>query len=95
MTWGKPIRTGSSFVGLGTHRQRVVFYPISHPDPATGLSMINTGVKDSVQSKRDGWTVRTKDGGLSAQFEHTVLMTEHGPEALTITKTGPQKGHKF
>ena len=57
--------------------------------------MINTGVKDSVQSKRDGWTVRTKDGGLSAQFEHTVLMTEHGPEALTITKNGPQKGHKF
>ena len=37
-TWGKPIRTGSSFVGLGTHRQRVVFYPISHPDPKTGLS---------------------------------------------------------
>ena len=57
--------------------------------------MINTGVKDSVQSKRDGWTVRTKDGGLSAQFEHTVLMTEHGPEPMTITKNGPQKGHKF
>ena len=32
-TWGKPIRSGASFVGLGTHRQRVVFYPISHPDP--------------------------------------------------------------
>jgi methionyl aminopeptidase len=57
--------------------------------------MINTGVKDSVQSKRDGWTVRTKDGGLSAQFEHTVLMTEHGPEVLTLTKNGPQRGHKF
>jgi methionyl aminopeptidase len=57
--------------------------------------MINTGVKDSVQSKRDGWTVRTKDGGLSAQFEHTVLMTEHGPEPMTITKNGPQRGHKF
>src|ERR1051325_4276124 len=28
-TWAKPIRTGSSFVGLGTHRQRMVFYPIS------------------------------------------------------------------
>ena len=33
----KPIRTGASFVGLGTHRQRMVFYPISHPDPQTGL----------------------------------------------------------
>ena len=36
-TWGKPIRTGASFVGLGTHRHRVVFYPISHPDPQSGL----------------------------------------------------------
>ena len=42
-----------------------------------------------------GWTVRTKDGGLSAQFEHTILMTEHGPEPLTLTKKGPQRGHKF
>ncbi len=40
-TWGKPIRTGASFVGLGTHRQRMVFYPISQPDPKTGLSIIN------------------------------------------------------
>ena len=38
---GKPIRSGASFVGLGTHRHRVVFYPISHPDPKTGLSVIN------------------------------------------------------
>jgi methionyl aminopeptidase len=57
--------------------------------------MINTGVKDSVQSKRDGWTVRTKDGGLSAQFEHSILMTERGAEVLTLTKHGPQRGHKF
>ena len=57
--------------------------------------MINTGRKESVQSKRDGWTVRTKDGGLSAQFEHTILMTENGPEVLTLTKSGPQRGHKF
>lgn len=40
-TMGTPIRTGSSFVGLGTHRHRMVFYPISHPDPQTGLAMIN------------------------------------------------------
>ncbi len=57
--------------------------------------MINTGVKEGVQSKRDGWTVRTKDGGLSAQFEHTVLMAEHGPEPMTLTKHGPQKGTSF
>lgn len=31
----------------------------------------------------DGWTVKTHDGGLSAHFEHTVLITEAGPEILT------------
>ena len=41
VTWAKPIRTGASFVGLGTHRHRVVFYPISPPDPITGMAMIN------------------------------------------------------
>jgi len=41
VTWAKPIRTGSSFVGLGTHKHRVVFYPISHADPKTGLALIN------------------------------------------------------
>jgi len=39
--------------------------------------------------------VRTKDGGLSAQFEHTILMTETGPEVLTLTQKGPQRGHRF
>ena len=37
----KPVRTGSSFIGLGTHRHRMVIYPISHPDPETGLALIN------------------------------------------------------
>jgi 5-methylphenazine-1-carboxylate 1-monooxygenase len=41
VTWAKPIRTGASFVGLGTHKHRIVFYPISHPDPDTGLALIN------------------------------------------------------
>jgi len=41
VSWARPIRTGSSFVGLGTHKQRVVFYPISHPDAKTGLALIN------------------------------------------------------
>jgi 2-polyprenyl-6-methoxyphenol hydroxylase-like FAD-dependent oxidoreductase len=38
---GRPIRTGASFVGLGTHRHRMVFYPISPADPRTGLALIN------------------------------------------------------
>ena len=53
-TWGKPIRTGASFVGLGTHRQRVVFYPISHPDPKTGLSMINW-IAEVTMDNSEGW----------------------------------------
>jgi 2-polyprenyl-6-methoxyphenol hydroxylase-like FAD-dependent oxidoreductase len=41
ITQARPIRTGASFVGLGTHAHRIVFYPISRPDPRTGLAMIN------------------------------------------------------
>lgn len=32
---------------------------------------------------KDGWTASTKDGGLAAQFEHTLLVTDHGVEVLT------------
>ncbi len=51
---GKPIRTGASFVGLGTHRHRMVFYPISAPDPNTGLADINWIAEITVDNK-DGW----------------------------------------
>lgn len=44
--------------------------------------MLNEGSPE-VQVLEDGWTVVTKDGGLSAQFEHTVLVTEEGCEVLT------------
>lgn len=57
--------------------------------------MINAGTRFTRLDKADGWTVRTKDGKSSAQFEHTVLMTEDGPEILTPTQHGPQKGHVF
>jgi methionyl aminopeptidase len=57
--------------------------------------MINSGTEKTVLDKRDGWTVRTKDSKLSAQFEHTILMTEDGPEILTLTENGPQNGHRF
>lgn len=50
----KPIRSGASFVGLGTHRQRVVFYPISHPDPQTGLAIINW-IAEVTQDNSEGW----------------------------------------
>ena len=53
-TPGVPIRTGASFVGLGTHRHRVVFYPISRPDPATGLATINWIAEITVDNS-SGW----------------------------------------
>lgn len=45
--------------------------------------MINEGNYDCKVSSKDGWTVTTKDGSLSAQWEHTVLVTEDGYEILT------------
>ena len=54
VTWAKPIRTGSSFVGIGTHRQRMVFYPISHPDRQTGLAMINW-IAEVTMDNSEGW----------------------------------------
>ncbi len=56
-TQAKPIRTGASFVGLGTHRQRMVFYPISQPDPKTGLSTINW-IAEVTLDNSDGWKQR-------------------------------------
>ena len=54
VTMAKPIRTGSSFVGLGTHRHRMVIYPISHPDPKTGLAMINW-IAEITLDPTQGW----------------------------------------
>jgi methionyl aminopeptidase len=62
--------------------------------PATGLTlepgmtftiepMINAG-KRQVKLLKDGWTVVTKDHSLSAQWEHTILVTETGHEILTL-----------
>jgi len=57
--------------------------------------MINAGTARTVEDPGDGWTVRTADGKVSAQFEHTILMTESGVEILTQTNLGPRPGHRF
>lgn len=57
--------------------------------------MINAGSRYTRCDKVDGWTVRTKDGKPSAQFEHSILMTDDGPEILTLTEDGPRRGHRF
>jgi methionyl aminopeptidase len=45
--------------------------------------MINAGRRD-VRLLPDGWTVVTKDQSLSAQWEHTILVTANGYEVLTL-----------
>jgi len=45
--------------------------------------MLNIGTAYTNLSSKDGWTVTTKDGSLSAQWEHTVLVTQVGYEILT------------
>jgi methionyl aminopeptidase len=45
--------------------------------------MVNQGTYEVDFDQKDGWTVRTRDGALSAQFEHTCLVTDNGHEILT------------
>jgi methionyl aminopeptidase len=52
--------------------------------------MVNAGSPE-VKILNDGWTVVTKDGSLSAHFEHTVLITESEPEILTWAEKMPSK----
>ena len=67
---------------------------LHYGNPGTGLAlepgmtftiepMINAG-KRQVKLLKDGWTVVTKDHSLSAQWEHTILVTDSGHEILTL-----------
>ena len=49
--------------------------------------MINAG-KQHTKLKKDGWTVETADGRLSAQWEHTMVVTATGVEILTSSPIG-------
>jgi methionyl aminopeptidase len=50
--------------------------------------MLNVGRKD-IKELGDGWTIVTKDRSLSAQWEHTVLVTPTGYEVLTLSANSP------
>jgi methionyl aminopeptidase len=52
--------------------------------------MINAGRKE-IKEMPDGWTIVTKDHSLSAQWEHTVLVTETGYEVMTISSGSPSR----
>ena len=50
--------------------------------------MINAGKRD-IKQMPDGWTIVTKDRSLSAQWEHTILVTETGYEVMTLSAGSP------
>lgn len=50
--------------------------------------MINAGRRE-IKQMPDGWTIVTKDRSLSAQWEHTILVTETGYEVLTVSDGTP------
>lgn len=52
--------------------------------------MINAG-RAAIRELADGWTIVTKDHSLSAQWEHTVLVTETGHEVLTLSAGSPPR----
>ncbi|HET7674047.1 MAG TPA: M24 family metallopeptidase, partial [Gammaproteobacteria bacterium] len=83
--------------GIGTiyHEDPQVLH---YGAPGTGLElktgmtftiepMVNSG-KRYVKLLPDGWTVITKDHSLSAQWEHTILVTDAGYEILTVRAGG-------
>ena len=53
--------------------------------------MINAGDYRTTVSKLDGWTVTTKDKSLSAQYEHTMGVTDNGVEIFTLSPKGYSK----
>lgn len=46
--------------------------------------MLNIGQPEAIINEVDGWTASTKDGSLSAQYEHMILITKNGNEVLTM-----------
>ncbi len=86
-----------SFVGHGVGRQLHeepevpnFGHPGRGPRLVRGMTiavepMVNEGTAE-VRILRDGWTVKTADGALSAHYENTVLITDGEPEILTVTE---------
>ncbi|WP_242635973.1 flavin-dependent oxidoreductase [Cellulomonas sp. zg-ZUI22] len=71
-TQAVPVRTGSSFVGLGSARHRVVVYPISPADPVTGLATVNWIAElqvDDTAWQRSGWFRQVDVQELAHHFD--------------------------
>jgi methionyl aminopeptidase len=83
-------------IGRGFHEEPQVLHygkategPVLEPGMTFTIEpMINAGRRD-IRVLGDGWTVVTKDHSLSAQWEHTILVTETGYEVLTLSAECP------
>jgi methionyl aminopeptidase len=84
-------------IGQGFHEEPQVLH---YGQRGTGLEllpgmtftiepMINAGRRHTRLNQKDGWTVTTRDGRLSAQWEHTIAVTEDGCEVLTRRSEEP------
>lgn len=88
-----PVRDcGGHGVGVGFHEDPFVFHHrtkrsdiILKPGMIFTIEpMINASSNWRINlDPRDGWTIRTDDGSISCQFEHTILITKNGSEVLT------------
>jgi methionyl aminopeptidase len=85
-------------IGRGFHEDPQVLH---YGEPGTGIAlqagmcftiepMVNTG-KRNVKLLPDNWTVVTRDRSLSAQWEHTILVTNEGHEILTLRQEEKQE----
>lgn len=89
-------------IGLGFHEEpQVLHYGRTGTGPEfkpgmifTIEPMINAGRRE-IKALNDGWTIVTKDRSLSAQWEHTVLVTETGAEVLTLSADNPARPNKW
>jgi methionyl aminopeptidase len=83
-------------IGRGFHEEPQVLHygrPGTGEELKVGMTftiepMINAGKRD-IKEMGDGWTIVTKDHSLSAQWEHTVLVTPTGYEVLTVSAGSP------
>lgn len=68
------------------HHKNEIKIPLAPGMIFTIEPMINAGVREAVIDEENQWVARTADGRASAQWEHTVLITERGSEILTLPK---------
>lgn len=82
---GQVFHTSPSILHYATQETGIILQPGMF---FTVEPMINAGSYHTKLSNVDGWTVTTKDRELSAQFEHTVGVTETGYEIFTLSEKG-------